>query len=99
VRAYLEAHYAEPVSIDHLATLAGLSPYYLIRSFRQQVGLSPHSYQLQWQLRQAKRSLHSPAPLSDIAIATGFYDQSHLNRHFKRAFGITPGQYRQGQYR
>jgi AraC-like DNA-binding protein len=95
VRAYLEAHYTENISMDELAQLAGLSPYYLIRSFHQQVGLPPHSYQRHWQLLQAKRSLRTPMSLSEVAIAHGFYDQSHLNRYFKRAFGITPGQYRE----
>ncbi|MBW4485855.1 MAG: AraC family transcriptional regulator [Tildeniella torsiva UHER 1998/13D] len=98
VQTYLKTHYAENISIDALAQQAGLSPFYLIRSFRQQVGLPPHSYQRHWQLVQAKRSLHSDQPIADIAIAHGFYDQSHLNRAFKQAFGVTPGQYRQGNF-
>lgn len=93
VRAYLEAHYAENTSIEVLAQLVGLSPYYLIRSFHQQVGLPPHRYQRHWQLLKAKQSLGTAKPLSEIAVEHGFYDQSHLNRSFKRAFGITPGQY------
>ncbi len=98
VRAYLEAHYAESVSIDTLANLVGLSPYYLIRSFQQQVGLPPHAYQKHWQLMQAKRSLRSEKPLAEIALESGFYDQSHLNRSFKQTFGITPGQYRKSNF-
>lgn len=96
VQTYLKTHYAEPISLDTLAQQVGLSPFYLIRSFRQQVGLPPHSYQRHWQLVQAKRSLHSDQPIADIAIAHGFCDQSHLNRAFKKTFGVTPGQYRQG---
>lgn len=95
VRAYLEAHYAEPVSIEALAHLVGLSPYYLVRSFHQQVGLPPHRYQRQWQLLRVKQALRTDKPLSEIAIDHGFYDQSHLTRHFKRVFGVTPGQYRE----
>ena len=94
VRAYLEEHYAENLSINTLAQFVGLSPFYLIRSFHQQMGLPPHSYQRHWQLLQAKQALRSSKPLSDIAVEHGFYDQSHFNRHFKRAFGLTPGQYR-----
>lgn len=92
-REYLEAHYSEAVSIDVLAHLTGLSPYYLIRSFRQQVGLPPHSYQRHCQLMQAKRSLQTSKSLSEIALEHGFYDQSHLNRSFKQTFGVTPGDY------
>lgn len=95
VRAYLETHYAEEIAIETLSQLVGLHPAYLIRSFHQQIGLPPHRYQRHCQLRQAKRALHTATPLSEIALQHGFYDQSHLTRHFKRTFGITPGQYRQ----
>lgn len=94
VRDYLEAHYTQPVSIDALAQLVGLSPYYLIRSFHQQIGVPPHRYQRHWQLLHAKSALRTSKPLSEVALEHGFYDQSHLTRHFKRAFGVTPGQYR-----
>lgn len=93
VQAYLQSHSADPVSIADLAELVDLSPSYLIRSFRQQVGVPPHSYQRHWQLVKAKQALQTPQPLADIALEQGFYDQSHLNRAFKRAFGVTPGQY------
>ncbi len=92
-RAYLEAHYADDVSIDELARLVHLSPHYLIRSFHRQVGCPPHQYQQHWQLQQVKRSLHSPTSLAALAAEHGFYDQSHLSRAFKRTFGVTPGQY------
>ncbi|HEY9764071.1 MAG TPA: AraC family transcriptional regulator, partial [Trichocoleus sp.] len=98
VRAYLEAHYTDPVSIETLAQMVSLSPYYLIRSFHRQVGVPPHQYQRHWQLLQAKRALRTSKSLTEVALAHGFYDQSHLNRHFKRAFGVTPGQYRQSNF-
>lgn len=95
VRAYIDAHYADNFSLETLSTTAGLSPYYLIRSFKKQMGLPPHAYQRQVRLLQAKRSLRTGRPLAAIAVDHGFYDQSHLTRCFKRAFGVTPGQYRQ----
>lgn len=94
VRDYLEAHCAENVSIDDLAKLAGLNPHYLIRCFRQQVGIPPHRYKQHWQLLAAKQALHSDKPLADIAIEYGFYDQSHFNRAFKQTFALPPGAYR-----
>lgn len=98
VQTYIETHYADNISINTLARQVGISPFYLIRGFREQIGLPPHSYQRHWQLMQAKRSLRSNQPIADIAIAHGFYDQSHLNRAFKKAFGVTPGQYRKGNF-
>ncbi|EKU99809.1 DNA-binding domain-containing protein, AraC-type [Leptolyngbya sp. PCC 7375] len=96
VRTYLEAHYADNVSLDELAQLVNLSPYYLIRCFRQQVGCAPHQYQRHWRLIQAKRSLRNGGSLAAIATDHGFYDQSHLNRAFKKTYGVTPGQYQKG---
>lgn len=94
VREYLETHYQDKVAIADLAQLTNLSPYYLIRCFRQQVGCAPHQYQRHWQLIQVKRALGQPHSLARIATDHGFYDQSHLNRAFKQVFGVTPGQYR-----
>ena len=98
VRSYIEAHYVDNISIETLSNLVGLSPYYLIRSFRQQVGLPPHGYQGQVRLLRAKQALRSPQSLAEVAVNVGFYDQSHLTRKFKQSFGITPGQYRQSNF-
>ncbi|MEO1208142.1 MAG: AraC family transcriptional regulator [Cyanobacteria bacterium J06638_20] len=98
VRDYLEAHYAENISIDVLSNLVNLSPHYLIRCFHRQVGLPPHRYQRNWQLLQAKQALRTHQPLSKIAMEQGFYDQSHLTRYFKRMFGVTPAQYRKDSF-
>lgn len=94
IRDYLEAHCAENISIDDLAKLAGLNPYYLIRCFRQQVGVPPHRYKQHWQLLAAKQALHTEKPLADIATEYGFYDQSHFTRAFKQTFALPPGAYR-----
>lgn len=94
VRAYLQDHYAENTSLDELTQLVNLSPYYLIRCFRQQVGCAPHQYQRHWQLVQVKRALQTQkVSLAELATTHGFYDQSHLNRAFKKTYGVTPGQY------
>jgi AraC-like DNA-binding protein len=96
VRAYLEEHYTENVSLESLSQLSQLSPYYLVRCFRQQIGLPPHHYQRQVRLLKAKQALHTSQPLAAIASDAGFFDQSHFTRSFKRVFGVPPGQYRQG---
>ncbi|MEM1252694.1 MAG: AraC family transcriptional regulator [Cyanobacteria bacterium P01_H01_bin.21] len=98
VRRYLQDRYTENISLDELSQLVNLSPYYLIRCFRQQVGCAPHQYQSHWQLAQAKRALaqDSGQSLAEIATTHGFYDQSHFNRAFKKTYGVTPGHYQKG---
>ncbi len=93
VRDYLETYYAENVSLEQLAAVANLSPFYLIRTFKKQIGLPPHSYLNQVRLLRAKMLLSQGWQISEVAHQTGFADQSHLTRQFKRMLGFTPGQY------
>ncbi|MEL7067575.1 MAG: AraC family transcriptional regulator [Cyanobacteria bacterium J06581_3] len=93
-RDYLRVHCTKDISIDALAALVDLNPFYFIRCFHQQVGVSPHSYKQHWQLLSAKQALSTEQSLSEISLAYGFYDQSHFTRAFKRTFGVTPGRYR-----
>ncbi len=94
VRDYLDAHCCENVSLEQLAQLVQLNPHYLARLFQRTVGVPPHAYQLMRRLQRAKALIRSGLSLADTATDTGFTDQSHLHRHFKRMMGITPGQYR-----
>jgi AraC-like DNA-binding protein len=96
VRRYLHEHYAENPALGDLATLAGLSPYHLLRVFRRTTQLPPHAYLTQVRVAQARTLLAAGMPAVRVAVETGFTDQSHLTRHFKRAFGVTPGQYARG---
>ena len=92
-REYLDALPAENVSLDQLAQEAGISAFRLCRVFRSETGLSPHTYQVLVRARLAKRFLAQGLPISRVAAEVGFFDQAHLTRHFKRIFGVTPGQY------
>jgi AraC-like DNA-binding protein len=94
VRAYLHDHYAENVSLAHLAHMANVSPYHLHRLFCKEVGLSPHRYHTHVRVDRAKALLAQGLPISQVAVETGFADQSHLTRHFKRLVHVTPGRYR-----
>lgn len=96
VRAYLEAHATEDVSLNDLAQLAGLSPFHLTRVFRQEVGLPPHAYQVQARIRRAQAWIAAGWSLADVAFMAGFNDQSALSNQFKRHMGVTPGQYARG---
>jgi AraC-like DNA-binding protein len=93
-REYLESLPSENISLEGLAREAGLSPFYLSRVFREETGLPPHAYHTLMRARLAKTLLAQRVPITQVALEAGFYDQAHLTRHFKRIFGVTPGQYR-----
>jgi AraC family transcriptional regulator len=80
------------LTIDILAREAGLSVAHFSRAFRETMGRAPHQYLLSMRLERARRLLEAPdANLSDVAHRTGFADQAHFTRLFKRSYGITPG--------
>ncbi|MBZ5686410.1 MAG: AraC family transcriptional regulator [Acidobacteriia bacterium] len=93
VRSYLEENYAENISLAELASIAHLSPFHLLRSFRNQVNLPPHAYQIQIRITHAKQMLRMGMSCVDTALAVGFADQSHFTKHFKRIVGVPPGLY------
>ena len=94
-RSYLGERFAEPVSLGELAAHVGLSPYHLLRSFRDQVGITPGAYQIQLRVIEARRRLREGATIAGTAAEVGFADQSHLTRHFQRIIGTSPGRYSQ----
>jgi len=82
---------ATPLTLEDLACAAGLSRYQVIRGVSRLTGLTPHAYLTQRRLEQARRLIQCGTPLAEAALASGFYDQSHLNRTFRRRYGFTPG--------
>lgn len=96
VRDYVQAHLRERISLEDLAAAVSLSRFHFCRRFRQTTGTSPHGFVLQQRVARARTMLtRTAAPLSDIALACGFADQSHLNRVFKAQVGTTPGRFRE----
>lgn len=88
---FIESHISEKISLDALSTMAGLSPHHFARAFQQSLGIPPHRYLLRRRLVHVERMLRdTQLPLSHIALAVGFSDQSHLNRHFRRLTGMSP---------
>ena len=85
--------FRDRLELADLASMAGLTIFQLIELFRRTIGLTPHAFLVQLRLNAARRQLRYGASLVDAAIANGFYDQSALTKHFKRAYGITPGQF------
>ncbi|HTX77822.1 MAG TPA: AraC family transcriptional regulator [Terracidiphilus sp.] len=85
--------YRDSLRLADLAKMAGLTVFQLIGLFRQATGLTPHFYLVQLRLNAARQQLTQGVSLAEAATASGFYDQSALTRHFKRCYGITPGQF------
>lgn len=94
VRDYLHDHVHEHVQLDDLATIASMSRFQLTRQFQKAYGLPLHGYHLHLRLLEAKRRLRTGGSIVTVAADLGFADQSHLNRRFKGAFGMTPGEWR-----
>lgn len=82
------------VTLDELARAAGVSRHRLSRLFRTAYGMPPHRFQLAHRIRVARRMLERGVGVAEVAQATGFFDQSHLHRHFRRTLGMTPARYR-----
>lgn len=93
-RAYLDANYDRTVSSAELERISGLDRYRLARHFRACLATSPYRYLTQRRLEQARGLLNEDLALADVATASGFADQSHMTRQFRRAYGLTPGHWR-----
>jgi AraC-like DNA-binding protein/PAS domain-containing protein len=98
IREYIDARTNENIPLEAMAELAGLSVFHFARAFRRSFGLPPHSYLLHRRIARAHSLLQqTDIPVSEIALSTGFSDQSHFARHFRRLTGMAPGQARWNQ--
>jgi len=86
----------DEVTLDALADHAATDKFHLCRAFRTQVGLPPHAYLTRLRIMRAKELLAAGVRPSEVAPRVGLYDQSQLNRHFRRIVGTTPGAYARG---
>ncbi|WP_262113998.1 AraC family transcriptional regulator [Aeromonas sp. Marseille-Q5825] len=85
---------ASPLSLSQLSAVAGLTPSHFVRAFSHHYGMTPHAYLLDRRIRHARTLLKQGQPLAEVALASGFADQAHFQRQFKRRVATTPGQYR-----
>ncbi|NMF96989.1 AraC family transcriptional regulator [Aromatoleum toluolicum] len=92
-KQFIEDNFREPISLDRLAALVGLTRFSLAKHFRQRVGVSPYRYVCEVRVRHAQRMMAQGCRPTDVASEVGFFDQSHLARHFKRTCGMTPSEY------
>jgi transcriptional regulator GlxA family with amidase domain len=93
VREYIESHVEENIALETLAGIAGFSMF--ARAFKQSEGVTPHGYLLERRVERAQKLLSGTnLSLSEIALASGFSDQSHLARHFRQRVGVSPSMFR-----
>ncbi|MEF7617084.1 AraC family transcriptional regulator [Aquincola sp. MAHUQ-54] len=90
---YLHAHLAQPLTLDMLAGVAGLSPFHFLRRFKSAHGATPHQMLMALRLFDAKRRLAAGERAADVAAAVGLADQAHLTRAFASRYGVTPARY------
>jgi AraC-like DNA-binding protein len=81
-------------ALGEIATEAGLSRYQLVRCFRAEVGMPPYAWLAQHRVARARTLLEKGCRPAEAAALTGFADQAHLTRWFRRVVGVTPGAYR-----
>lgn len=88
---FLHCSYTQSLSVKEIAQVAGLSEFYFMRTFQKMTGLSVHQYLTQIRLMRAKALLAKGVSAAQVASDIGFFDQSHLIKHFRAHFGTTPG--------
>ena len=95
VREYVDAHLGTRLDVDALARIVGLSASHFSRSFQKAVGMSPHRYVVQCRVIRAQELLATTQlPLAEIALTSGFSDQSHFSRRFHELIGVPPRKFR-----
>jgi len=99
VREVLAGQIADPPNLADLAAATGLSQFALLRAFRAATGLPPHAYLTQLRVRRARTLLDGGLPAGEVAALTGFADQAHLTRQFKRVLGVPPAAYQRERLR
>jgi AraC-like DNA-binding protein len=90
-RSFIHESLEEPLSLETLEAAAGRDRWSLSRDFRLAFGTSPYRYLVLRRLDRAKSLMRGGASLAGVAAEVGFADQAHMTRHFRKAFGVTPG--------
>lgn len=93
MQARLAHDLCETLTLTELAAAVGLSTFHAARLFSRSVGMPPHAWRKQLRLQRAQALLRQGKSVTEVASATGFADQSHFTRHFKRAYGVAPGRW------
>ncbi|KAF1074118.1 AraC family transcriptional regulator [Halodesulfovibrio sp. MK-HDV] len=92
-KEYICDNIKQDMSIDDLSSEVHMSKYHFIRLFRSQFGLPPHKFILNYKINLVRKSLELGLSPTDVAMEYGFFDVSHMTRHFKKSYGVSPRQY------
>jgi AraC-like DNA-binding protein len=92
-KEFLSENLEAKLSLEEVAAAVGLSRYHFLRVFKQETGLPPHVFRTQRRIDAAQRMLKRGLPFSEVALSTGFNDQSHFTNKFRQFMGATPSQY------
>ncbi|MEO1653098.1 MAG: AraC family transcriptional regulator, partial [Bacteroidota bacterium] len=90
---FIHQHYCTSIQLQEISEAASLSPSYFQRLFQKHLGLSPQRYVQSLRIDKAKEMIAGGLPLTEVAISTGFYDQSHFIKYFKLLGGMKPKKY------
>jgi AraC-like DNA-binding protein len=93
LRDVLDASVPAGITLDKAAKLVHAHPAHLVRAFSREYGMPPHRYLTGRRVDLARRYLLDGHPAAEVATLAGFYDQSHLNRHFRKMLGVTPSRF------
>ncbi|AXH11760.1 AraC family transcriptional regulator [Halarcobacter bivalviorum] len=93
IKEYLDKNYLEELTLEEMSETFNLSTIHLIRVFKKEFGLPIHSYILNKKVHYAKELLASNLSIVEVALQSGFFDQSHLSRSFKRVFQLSPKEF------
>lgn len=94
LKKQLELYPECKLTVEEMAQNAFISKYHFIRSFKAEVGLTPHQFQIQNRIRKAQRLIHKAETITEVALTTGFCDQSHFIKQFEKYVGLPPLTYK-----
>jgi AraC-like DNA-binding protein len=97
LRELLDERVADGMTLEEAAGMVHAHPAHLVRAFGAAFGIAPHQYLMSRRVERARRLLLEGMPPGEVAQAAGFYDQSHLTRHFRRRVGVAPGHFQRGR--
>lgn len=93
IKDFIQNHCTSDFLLSDISSMFHQSPFYINRLFKKEIGISLHCYQIQMRIEKSRKLLAEGLSISDAAVSSGFTDQSHFHRFFKKYVGVTPGKY------